>query len=432
MFNILLYVIIFSVITLSLITPYIGIVSYYLLAILGPQYIWWWIFQEVRVSFIISIPLVIGVALKILTNKSNTINLSNKHNFCLFTIWICTAISYFLGPYVTESRLYGLDSFSMFRQLTICFFIYFISCLEINSLKKLRYLSIIIVISTVYLTYWANFQYISQNWAQFDFGRLTGPASGYGGSIYQDSNVFAVIFSCGLPFLFYFAYEYRQKWIRIIVWSTIPFAMHAIFMTGSRGGLLSLVMVLIVWSLVIKRKTLTFFAIIFVFIFYQWQGGELMHDRSQTIIAHEGEESAENRIVAWKGGLKMAVAYPFTGVGVGGFALALPDFVESVPRVAHNTFIQFIGESGFIAGLAYLLAIYYFFVNSFKIHISCQNRRHQNDLNMVARYNYASVISFTGFITCSIFLSLGSYELFFLLFIFNNTMFNIAVKKINE
>jgi hypothetical protein len=43
--KVLLAILIFSAGGMALVRPWIGINSYYLLAILGPQYIWWWNFQ---------------------------------------------------------------------------------------------------------------------------------------------------------------------------------------------------------------------------------------------------------------------------------------------------------------------------------------------------------------------------------------------------
>ncbi|MCG8355573.1 MAG: hypothetical protein MI920_08390, partial [Kiloniellales bacterium] len=63
--------------------------------------------------------------------------------------------------------------------------------------------SYIIIIAMIHLTFWANFQYLTQNWSAFSMGRLKGPTIPGGISIYDDENSFAMFFVTAAPFLFY-------------------------------------------------------------------------------------------------------------------------------------------------------------------------------------------------------------------------------------
>lgn len=413
----------------SLGRPWIGICSYYLLSILGPQYIWFWNFEGLRVSFMVAICSLAGVAFQLLKKNYDYGFLLNRQSFWLAVLWLCVVFSYFGGPYVDSFNSSGLRPEQLLALTNTIYLFYFCAAIEINELRKLRYLAIVFAASTLYLAYWANNQYFTQNWFQFNMGRLMGPRSVDGGSIYGDENNFAMLFVTGIPFIFYMGWELQKKWQRYLLWALIPMGWHAVFLTGSRGGLLGLGVTVLLTVFLAGRKFLALPLIVLFIVFFQWQAGDVMKQRSDMIVDYNGESSAETRIIAWKGGLRMMAAHPFVGVGLGSFVTALPRFIESKPKVAHNTLIQFAAESGLGAGVAYLAIIIGFFLNSRKIRAWCRESEDTQDKTLIERYNNASTVSFAGLIVCSLFLSLNTYEIFFVLLIFNNALLQICLRK---
>ncbi len=429
MIKLLLFTIILGAGIVALVRPWVGIISYYLLAILGPQYIWWWNFEGLRASLIVALCTLSGLGLSILKQNYDFSFLLTKHNLCLGFLWLCITCSYFFGPYVPLFVSSGPSPDQLFYITNTIFLFYFCAVLEMNETRKLHYLVIIFVVSTVYLTCWANYQYFSQNWAQFNYGRLMGPLDISGGSIYADENVFAMLFVTGSPFIYYLGLEIKKKWLRWGLWAIIPLSWHAIFLTGSRGGLVGLVVVVVGVLLLTNRKLFALVMILFFLGFYQWQSGDVMSERSQSIVGYEGDSSAEARIVSWSGGFRMMAKHPLMGVGLGSYITALPDYIESKPRVAHNTFIQFAAESGLGAGLAYIMIVGIFFTHSKKIRHWCHHSP-EEEFQKIDLYNKASTVSFAGLIACSLFLSLNNYEVFFVLLLFNNALYQICLKKI--
>jgi O-antigen ligase len=72
-------------------------------------------------------------------------------------------------------------------------------------------------------------------------------------------------------------------------------------------------------------------------------------ERMNTISTEEG--SAQGRIQAWGGAIRMAFAYPLTGVGAGNFPTAYGSRFRAssdIPQAnAHSIFFQALGELGF-------------------------------------------------------------------------------------
>jgi O-antigen ligase len=410
--------------------PWVGIVAYYLLAILGPQYIWWWVFEGLRVSLIVALATLSGVFLSFFRQHVDLDFLINWQNCWLGLLWFCIAVSFFLGPYVSSFASAGLEPHQLFSITNTIFVFYFCATLEINDIRKLKYLTLVFAFSTFYLTYWANHQYFSENWAQFNTGRLMGPSGLDGGNIYKDENAFAMLFVTGLPFIYYLGWECKKRWLSWILWAIIPLGWHAVFLTGSRGGLVGIATVMFSVIFLSKKKIWAVPLMAVFLIFYQWQAGDVLTQRSQSIVDFEGESSAEDRLHAWAGGLKIIADHPIVGVGIGSFITALPEYHDIRPMVAHNTFIQFAAESGVGAGLAYIVVVGLFFVHALRIHRWCPHFVDDQDMDKINLYNKASTASFSGLIVCSLFLSLNVYEIFFVLLLFNNALYQICLKKV--
>lgn len=412
----------------ALALPWIGIVSYYLLSLLGPQYIWWWNFEGLRVSLLVALFTISGIGINILKQKFDYRFLKTRLNLFVFLLWIFLSLSYFFGPFVNQFASNGRSPSQIFSLMNNILLFYFCATLAIDELKKIRYLSLVMVVSTLYLSYWANDQYFSGNWSQFNSGRLMGPRSIDGGTVYADENVFATFFVTGLPFVYYMSVEVIPKWLRYLLWALIPLGWHAIFLTGSRGGLIGIGVTLLLIVLLSRKKYLAFPLLLIALVFYQWQAGSVMKDRSESIVEYEGESSAEQRLAAWRGGLKMIITHPIAGVGLGSFSTALPCFSNEIKRVAHNTLIQFTAESGVVTGVTYLMILWTFVTNSLKIRNWCQEHEHLNETIKIELYNNASTVSFSGLITCSLFLSLNTYEIFFVLLVINNALLQICLR----
>ena len=413
----------------ALFRPWIGVVVSYLIIILTPQSVWWWHFADVRPVFWVMLPTIAGVIISYGKGSLNFNLLWNKRNFWMFVLWGCFILSYFLGPYTKAiSELRSFDPWWTLSLVNNIFILYFIACVCIDDEKKLKIIVGVLVCSTIYLIYWANDQYLFQG----RFGRIGGPVGPLGGSIYHDENAFAMLFVTGLPFLYYAGLSFRNKLYRYVLWLVIPFGWHAIFLTASRGGLVGLAVTILVMALLAKRNILRILLVpAFIFMFY-WQAGSLMHDRAMTISEYETDRSSATRIEAWSTAINMITNHPLSGVGIASFIPAFPDHSKFEPREAHNTFFQITAETGVFGGLAYVMILWLnlrdFRKNKNNLIIHNQNALLGNQC-FLALINEAVQVSFIGIITCSLFLSLHVYELFYFLCLLLNTISFLSISK---
>ncbi|MFO7717679.1 MAG: O-antigen ligase family protein, partial [Desulfohalobium sp.] len=347
--EVLLYLLMAGTCLAALARPWIGVMAAYVFVVLGPQHIWWWNFQGIRPFFTIAIATIIGIVLAATRGDIDFSFLKTKINGLLLLLFVCITLSYFFGAYINGGpgpRFYNPEM--IYERIMKIYIFYFLAVLCITDDKKFKYLSLVMVFSIMYLVYWANNQYLIGNWG----GRLGGPRSIYGGH-YVDENGFAMLFVMGLPFLYYIGYYFKSFFLRYGMWLIIPFGWHAIFLTGSRGGLVGLGLVMLMTALRSPKKWIGLLLIPAFIFAYQWQAGSVMQDRATGITQTEQTTTAQTRFQAWDAAWEMMKSHPLFGVGVASMGPAFPDFSPHSPRVAHNAYFQTGAESGMVAFLAY-------------------------------------------------------------------------------
>lgn len=422
--TLLLYLVLGLNALVSLVQPWIGAVLAYLVAVLTPHNIWWWAFQDLRPLLWVLVPTLVGFVLAVFRGVVDFSGFNTRLNFCVFALWLGFTVSFYCGPYVwvyNDYRFYDPDF--MFSSLQKTYITYFVAVALIDNQKKLKFLAATMVLTTLYMIYWANDQYFFQG----RYGRMHGPVPLGGYSIYSDENNFAVLFVTGLPFLFYFCRYISNKLVAYGVLLFIPFGWHAIFLTGSRGALLGTAAVLLVFLLRSEKKFVGLLVMLCFVGAFAWQAGSVMKSRSLSMASQEEDTSSTGRIDAWKAAIAMMLEHPITGVGFASFGQAFPDFSDKTPRIAHNTFFQIGGEWGIACGITYLVLVF-----------STLGRLGRNGKRLrglvgteEGRLHYclneACLLALTGFFVCSLFLSLEKYEIFYyLLLVANRTLVGSA------
>jgi len=415
----------FACAALSLFLPWVGAVYAYLFVVLGPQDIWFWDFDGWRPQFWVLLFTSVGVILGIARRIFDLSILRNKRNLFILILWLCIVASYYLGPYTHiggpyrwDNAEYALDKFNKI------YLLYFVACLCIDSERKLKTMFYVFVGSALYLIYWANRQYLTGHY----FGRLSGPVGAAGTGDYADQNNFAMLFVVSQSFLWYLGASFRQAVWRWLCWLSIPFCWHAVFLTGSRGGLLGLGATTLLISLRSKRRILGLALIpALIFVFF-WQGGSVMKERANTIDQYHTSASAEGRLESWRAATRMIADNPLTGVGLASYGPAFPHYSDAQPHEAHDTFLQITAESGVAAGAMYVLIVLTCIVPLWK-----NGNRLKRDVaegsGTLLMVNEATLIGFCGLIVCSLFLSLQRYEIFYSLNMMANTLLYLSNEK---
>jgi probable O-glycosylation ligase (exosortase A-associated) len=398
----------------ALAVPWIGVLAAYLVGILNPQSIWWWQLEGTRLVLLVTVPTLIGTAIAGLRGRLRLDALRSWPVVWLLVMLGCGALSYLFGPYSFSDPTLGIASAGFVLETHFKITLMVIAAVSVSCApNRLESMAWMFIVVGAYLTWWINDRYLFGG----AFGRIGGPSSPSGlGGTYEDENLFATLFVALVPFLWYFGWLTRRKWVRGVLWTIIPFAWHAVFLTGSRGGLLALVATLLLMVVRFKRRFLALGVAVAFVIAFVLQAGNTMWERSGTIDDYQDDSSAVGRLEAWDAAMRMMLAHPFTGVGPGAFIRAFPGYSEAVPRAAHNTLFQFGAEYGPVAALAFVSLI----VSSlWALRRNGKRLASQgNETGSLYLLNEAILTAMLGVTVCAMFLTLQLFELlYFLVFL---------------
>ena len=421
-----------SVSVVALMRPWIGVVCAYLLVVLTPQAVWYWNFEDIRPVYWVLLPTILGFLLQLTAKKYDLSILANKRVVFALILWMGFTLSYYAGPFVDVGGPYRFsDPAAGAETLNKFFLLFFIACICVNSERALKALVAVVLVSAVYLTYWANEKYLSGQ----VFGRLPGPSDANGIGVYRDENNFAMLFVVAQPFLWHMGFAFKAKWQRWALWLIIPFTWHAIFLTASRGGLVGVAVTTLILALRSKNRMLGLLLLPAFFVVYQWQAGDLMKSRAETISEFRTETSAATRIEAWTAAVRMVADNPLTGVGLASFGPAFPEYSDRQPREAHNTLLQISAESGVIAGVMYALivgiSILALWKNGNLMRKRVEQEGREGSANMLYLINESALVAMCGLAVCSLFLSLQQFEIFYYLGVMINAVLYLSNRPAN-
>ncbi|MCP5004871.1 MAG: hypothetical protein GY941_13150 [Planctomycetes bacterium] len=411
MTTILLYLITVGTFVGSIFQAWIGAIAYYVLAILSPQSIWYWVFGDIRVSFYIAVSAVLGFIVAVILKNVDFSILRNIQNLYLLIFWIMIHLSLVFSPFAHSNEF---ESNYRMELIDKMFLMYFVAILLIDTKRKFHYFIIIMLVSVVYYAYWGNNQYFSgQMWGP----RLMGPI--YKGN-YKDENAFAMFFVLGIPFLYFMGCYYQNRYLKYLLWGTIPWAWHAIFLTASRGGLIGIGVVTLFIGYRSKSKIVGIGIIVGLVVALSLQGGYMM-ERGKTITGKEAEPNP--RLESWKTGVNMMKAHPLLGVGLNKFvpAYLFHSKPDASVHVAHSSVIQVGAECGVLAALMFLLLN----VNLFYQFWKHRGIKSETVDPLLLYSNDAIAASLLGFFTCSVFLDLAWYENFYYLLVLSIVRLNL-------
>jgi O-antigen ligase len=156
---------------------------------------------------------------------------------------------------------------------------------------------------------------------------------------------------------------------RLFALVAIPMCAGGIFLSLSRGGLIALAATLVAGPIFAGRWRLAMTAVLLTVV----ASGVLYFTEFASLPARERvttSNGGSGRSDLWTVGLRMVQAHPIRGVGVGNFPAVSRNYVlepgtlvrsdlifSAAPKIAHNTYLQVLAETGFPGLLLFLSVI---------------------------------------------------------------------------
>jgi O-antigen ligase len=190
-----------------------------------------------------------------------------------------------------------------------------------------------------------------------------------GGLVFYDANDFALVMVCTIPFAVYFLGKGQRRSRRIAALITMAMILTAMVKSGSRGGFIGLIAVMLyvllryraIPSRVRLGVTVAGLALFFGFASdkYWTSMGSILHPESDY-----NYNDNVGRVEVWKRGVGYMIHHPIVGVGVGAYPTAegKSDLAVSLAAqgrgfkwsVAHNSFLETGAELGIPGALVFI------------------------------------------------------------------------------
>ncbi len=179
--------------------------------------------------------------------------------------------------------------------------------------------------------------------------------------VYADPNHMAMDLAIIVPLAVAFLFRKESGWIfRIACGAAAALAVAAIVVSHSRGGFIGLACAMAVWAFREKRRVQAIICAFVLAVGLVVFAPKSFWQRNETVTEFREDASAMGRVYAWNVASRISLDRPLLGVGAGSFRYAWPLYAPPEARrayVAHNVFLDVIGELGWIGMLFFMLFV---------------------------------------------------------------------------
>jgi O-antigen ligase len=181
------------------------------------------------------------------------------------------------------------------------------------------------------------------------------------GGLSRDPNDAALLLLTGLPVALYWFMHSDRRFVKLLFAAVFVLIIAGITLTQSRGGAVTLALILL--FLFLRRPSVKVFSVGIVLVsigllFVSEDYWERMEDL-RTIGAESESGSISIRYQFIEAGIDAFLRHPVLGVGMGNFGrvLQISGHKQDASEVAHNMYLEFFVENGTIAGLLFLILL---------------------------------------------------------------------------
>ena len=315
--------------------------------------------------------------------------------FLAFIIWI--SLSY---PTARSPE----TAYRWFIEYVKIFVMFICATFVLRTVSDLWIIYIVVTSALGYAAYEINFYY-------FIDGVMFLQRRGYGG---LDNNGAGLMLAMGVP-LSLFAFEgmkHRARWLFLLL---VPFFLHTVLLSFSRGAMLSVLVCLPVIFLRARRKWFILLLFAACTVFVVAAAGPEVTDRFTSISEHDADESANSLRNSWAIAIQMANEEPLFGFGIrcsNLYTFAYGRDMEG--RTIHSQYLQTAADRGWPALALYLALLVSTCLGGWQVHRFLRGRTDPESLQVRAMLS-GVICALMVFCFGAIFLSLEHFELPYIL-----------------
>lgn len=242
------------------------------------------------------------------------------------------------------------------------FLVYLVMVRIVKTESQFKAVVMLFIISVGFLAISSTIQYYR---GEFEVRQGIQRLHSFGGGLI-DPNTMATSLILGIPFMFYMAKAHRNVLLKTFMFALIGSCLWAIILTGSRGGMVGAIAVIMLLTWHSRHKTLGFVIAGAVLIAIAAVMPDQYQNRFMSIFAiTEDDEfgaadSARGRINGLILGFKFLLKNPLTGVGISNFGWHHHLEPGGNWTDAHNLIGKLVGELGLLGVAAFSFFIFRF------------------------------------------------------------------------
>lgn len=393
--DILLTVVIFGLLPICFLRPWIGILVWSWIGYMNPHRLTWGFAQNIPFAFMVAMAVLIGA----LFTKDRYSLPRTREVFLLLLLWGTFFLSTLFAVY-PQDAWYQLDKVSKILLMT------FMTLLLLQDTKKVTMLLWVIALSIGF------FGLKGGIWGVLTGGQnmVLGPPD----TFIAGNTEIGLALNMVLPIFLLLRRETKRRWLKHFLLAMFVFSIIAILITYSRGALLGLAAVLSILFLKSRGKVIVLLMLCIAFFLATSALPEKWFGRMGTIKTYEEDPSAKGRLRAWEMAWRLALDRPFLGAGFRAFQPEmykryLPEFPAS-GRDAHSIFFQVLAEHGFTGLALYIMLILSTFQSLRRL---IKRSRRNPSLQWISNCAQMLEASLIAYVVCGMFLSLSYFDLFY-------------------
>lgn len=230
--------------------------------------------------------------------------------------------------------------------------------------------------------------------------RVWGPSK----TFYEGNNEIALALNMMLPLYLLCRKEFKNKHIKLLFMAMFIFSIFAVISTHSRGGLITLVVIVGMILFLGKKKGLVLIIplILLVVSFGKSYLPDEWTSRMETIETYDEDASFQGRVEAWNYAIERASINPLSG---GGFETFMGENHD-----AHSAYFEILGEHGYIALFLWLNLL---FGTMIALQLIIQRSRFVKNLSWMPDYARALQLSLLAYATGSLALGTAYWDIFY-------------------
>lgn len=373
----------------SILDPFLGLLVYVCFSIIKPESLWYWSVPVGNYSRIVGIALLVGW----LIHGFGDWNFGKARGIVLslvgFMAW--SALGYLLAPDKNAARVFV-------EALAKIVLPFLVGITTINSVRKLRMLSWVIVISQGYVAFELYLTY------RGGYNRLQDQGFGF-----MDNNSYAIGLVAATGLGFFLGLGETNIFWRGAAWVSSLFCANAVFLAFSRGAMLALLITGLLAFLLIPKEPKHYAALVLALLVGLRLAGPQVQERFATIFSKEETVDAEGggRLDLWKACVKVMIKSPLIGVGPDHWPLVAHEYGFTRGKSAHSLWLEVGADLG-VPGLGMLLSFYFLCIARLKALMNPTIPVVDPWLREVARMVIAALV---GFMIAGQFVSLFGLEM---------------------